>query len=1395
MPVPPIRRTCRAYEASAHPAGEPGDLVAVQRDSYRLFLQHDVEPRLRADIGLQAAFKSVFPVENYQRSASLQFVDYEVGAPAHDVEACRRRSLTYAAPLQATFRLAIWDVDPDSGRRTVSNIREQKVPLGDIPLMTPGGSFIVQGTERVVVSQVHRSPGVFFDTQREGARGRQARCSARIIPARGAWIDFEFDTKGILHVRIDRRRKLHATVLLRALGFDTEAMLRRFHPCERFFRTAGGWRKETSVDQLAQQRASVDIVGAAGEVLVKRGERFLPPRVHKLRRAGMTRTERRVNAGSADWVEIATIPVSADELVGRVSVCDLVDPASGRILVAYNEALTSGDIARLAVVGIAEVEALFIDDAAARATLRPTLLADRVEGTDEAIIELYRRVRGSDPRTFEAAQAHLEALFSDPARYDLSRVGRHKLNQKLKLKTSHEQSTLTRDDLAAIIQRLLAVRNDEVPADDIDHLGNRRVRPVGELLEAALRNGLAKMARHLKVRMDDAEVTSLVPSDLVHQKALAEAVGEFFRTSLLAQFMDQTNPLSELTHKRRLSALGTGGLTRERAGFDVRDIHRTHYGRICPIETPEGPNVGLVGALASLARVNAFGFIESPYRRVSEGRVLDEAPRYLDATEDEFCSEGKPHVIAQADAALDARGRFVGERVPARRGGEPALVRPEEITLMDVSPRQLVSVAAALIPFLEHNDANRALMGANMQRQAVPVAHPEAPLVATGMEAVVARESGALVTSRRAGVVTAVDGGRVIVQAEAAPGAELGADVDIYRLTKFRPSNQGTCIGQRPVVKPGDKVDAGDLLADGPAIHHGELALGHNVIVAFMPWGGYNFEDSILLSERILHEDLYTTIHIEDFEVSARQGIHGDEEITRDLPNVGDEALRDLDATGIVRIGASVKPGDLLVGKLTPREEGQATPEEKLLRAIFGERSLPVIDSSLRVGPGIEGTVIDVRVLTAAGVERDARALEIEAEEARDILRDRDDKLRTYGASAHRALVRLLEGKRASVSVVHPETGAILIDAGQIFTDEALRAVPPGVYERIGVDDLATEDEVWRIADEIRAKIHAIHQDCEAALERSRSPARLPPKVVKTVRVRVAVKRKLSVGDKMAGRHGNKGVVSKVLPIEDMPYLEDGTPVDVVLNPLGVPSRMNVGQILETHLGWAARGMGQRIGALLDGWGRTVSDGHEQLRDLLRRGFDGSPTALAFLKGASPPELVTFAERYRRGVPVATPVFQSVDEGEIKRALERAGYDPDGQTLLFDGRTGEPFRERVTVGVMYMLKLHHLVDDKMHARSIGKYSLITQQPLGGRANHGGQRLGEMEVWALEAYGAAYALQELFTVKSDDVEGRAAMFRAITEGRNALVAGVPESFQVLVRELQALGLDVAFERKP
>ncbi len=1368
--------------AKVPPVVEVQNLIEVQKTSYEQFLQSRVDPRERDNIGLQAVFRSVFPIQDFSNRASLQFVCFDLETSKYDVDECRERGMTYSAPLKVTVRLVVWEVDNDSGKRKVSNIKEQEVYFGEIPLMTENGTFIVNGTERVVVSQLHRSPGIFFDEQAaKTGGGNKTIFSARIIPSRGSWIDFEFDTKDILYVRIDRRRKLPATVLLRALGYSTEELLNYFYERERLCWSPEGWTKVSSTDLLFQQRVTQDLINPAdGAVICRAGKKILKNVLKNMRKAGMTRKEIQEVDGKEVEIEVGELPIAEESLLGRVAAYDIVDMETGEVVVECNEELTEENLEAIRGHGVEEFETLFIDGVIVGSFLRDTLALDRIAAPEEAVIEIYRRLRPGDPPTYDSALMHFDNLFFNPERYDLSKVGRLKINHKLQLELPLEQTTLTREDILRVVKYLIDLKNNKGQIDDIDHLGNRRVRAVGELLEGQYRIGLVRMEKAIKERMSLSEIEALMPHDLINAKPVSAVVKEFFGSSQLSQFMDQTNPLSEVTHKRRLSALGPGGLTRERAGFDVRDVHPTHYGRICPIETPEGPNIGLIASLSTYARVNGFGFIETPYRTVGKGNVTRSVEFYTALQEER-------DIVAQANVPLEPNGDFSEENVAVRRNGEFAIVPKDEVTLMDVSPNQLVSVAASLIPFLENDDANRALMGSNMQRQAVPVLRTEAPLVGTGMERVVARDSGVTTVARRAGVVESVDASRIVIKTEVDAGDDdIGADVDIYNLTKFVRSNQSTCINQKPVVRPGDTVEKDEVIADGPATSRGELALGQNLVVAFMPWGGYNFEDSILISERMVKDDYFTSIHIEEFETAARDTKLGKEEITRDIPNVGDEALTFLDDAGIVKVGAEVKQGDILVGKITPKGETQLSPEEKLLRAIFGEKAGDVKDTSLRVPPGVTGIVIGARVFAREGVEKDSRALEIERQAVQNINRDRDEAVRTLRESAMRQLARAAEGQVATTRIVDDETGEEVIAAGQILSESTLAQLSIDQFQRLVIEEEGTaiEDRLYAMLSQAREKEDNLRERFAAKVERLQKGDELSPGVIKMVKIYVAIKRKLQPGDKMCGRHGNKGVISKILPMEDMPYLDNGTPVDIVLNPLGVPSRMNVGQILETHLGWAAKGMGENIGRMLD-----KAYPLEGLRDYLLKSVASDEETREFVKTSDEDKLLEFAGKYRRGVPHATPVFAGAQEAEIKEALALAERTSNGQVILFDGRTGEPFQTDVTVGVMYMLKLHHLVDDKIHARSIGPYSLVTQQPLGGKAQFGGQRLGEMEVWAMEAYGAAYGLQEFLTVKSDDVAGRTRMYESIVKGEPILEAGLPESFNVLVKELQSLALDV------
>ena len=1335
-------------------------LIEIQKNSYDLFLQKDLAPTQRQNLGLQEVFKSVFPIKDFNETASLEFVSYALGEPKYDVEECHQRGMTYAAPLKVTVQLVLWDVDSQTGSRSIKNVKEQEVYFGEMPLMTKNGTFMVNGTERVIVSQLHRSPGVFFehDKGKTHASGKLLY-SARVIPYRGSWVDLEFDPRDILYVRIDRRRKFHATVLLRALGMTTEDLLNYYYKSDTIVFDGRKPALVFNANHLLGAKVGSDLRDPkTNDLIVKEGKKYTRPILRQMEAA-----------------KIKQVPIGWEEILGRVAAHDIVDPQTHEVLLECNHEITQEKLDLIREKGIHQIEVLFIEESAVGPYLRNTLLQDRIHKPQDAILEIYRRLRPGDPPTVESATNFFNNLFFNPDRYDLSKVGRLKLNHRLKLTVPLEQGTLRKEDILEVVRYLMELKNGNGSVDDIDHLGNRRVRAVGELVENHFRVGLVRMERAIKEKMSLQDIETLMPQELINYKPVSAALKEFFGSSQLSQFMDQTNPLSEITHKRRLSALGPGGLTRERAGFEVRDVHPTHYGRVCPIETPEGPNIGLIASLTTYARVNEFGFIETPYREVENGRVTDRI-RYLSALEEE------DHVIAQANAPIDGRGAFTADLVSSRKGGEFVMARPEEVNLMDVSPNQLVSVAASLIPFLENDDANRALMGSNMQRQAVPLLRTEAPFVGTGMEKTVARDSGVTCVARRDGVVESVDSTRIVVKADK-PSGSRDTGVDIYNLVKYQRSNQNTCINQRPIVLVDDQVKAGDVIADGPSTEMGELALGRNVLVALMPWGGYNFEDSILISERVVKEDIYTSIHIEEFECASRDTKLGPEEITRDIPNVGDEALTDLDDSGIIRIGAEVKPGDILVGKITPKGETQLSPEEKLLRAIFGEKAGEVRDTSLRVPPGVEGTVINVRIFSRKGLGKDERSKVIEDEEIIRLRKDQHDEVRILQEGALRRLKKLLVGRRLAARVAD-DARKVLLNKGQEVTEEDLEQLPMPYWREIRIDNESVEAELNRIVESTTEQVTLIKDMFEDKIDKLRGGDELPPGVIKMVKVFVAIKRKLQVGDKMAGRHGNKGVISRILPEEDMPYLEDGTPVDVVLNPLGVPSRMNVGQILEAHLGWAARSLGQQIDELV----RTYRQDGDGLRRRLKE-YLNTKEANDLVDGAKEADVVKLAEKYRDGVHIASPVFDGAAEEEIFNLLRKAGLPVTGQVTLYDGRNGQPFDGKVTVGVMYIMKLHHLVDDKIHARSTGPYSLVTQQPLGGKAQFGGQRLGEMEVWALEAYGAAYTLQEMLTVKSDDVVGRTRMYEAIVKGDNLLEPGLPESFNVMVKELQSLGLDV------
>ena len=1335
-------------------------LIEIQKNSYDQFLQREVAPAQRQNFGLQEVFKSVFPIKDFNETASLEFVSYALGEPKYDVEECHQRGMTFAAPLKVTVQLVLWDVDAQTGARSIKNVKEQEVYFGEIPLMTKNGTFMVNGTERVIVSQLHRSPGVFFehDKGKTHASGKLLY-SARVIPYRGSWVDLEFDPRDILYVRIDRRRKFHATVLLRALGMTTEDLLNYYYRSDTIVFDGRKPALLFNPQHLLGAKVGSDVRDPkTNDLIVKEGKKFTRPVLRQM-----------------ESVRIKHVPIGWEEIVGRVAAHDIVDPQAKEVLVECNHEITQEKLELIRERGIHQIEVLFIDESNVGPYLRNTLLQDKIRSPQDAIIEIYRRLRPGDPPTVESATNFFNNLFFNPDRYDLSKVGRLKLNHRLRLNVPLEQGTLRKEDILEVVRYLMELKNGNGSVDDIDHLGNRRVRAVGELVENHFRVGLVRMERAIKEKMSLQDIETLMPQELINYKPVSAALKEFFGSSQLSQFMDQTNPLSEITHKRRLSALGPGGLTRERAGFEVRDVHPTHYGRVCPIETPEGPNIGLIASLTTYARVNEFGFIETPYREVENGRVTDRI-RYLSALEEE------DHVIAQANAPIDGRGVFTADLISARKGGEFVMARPEEVNFMDVSPNQLVSVAASLIPFLENDDANRALMGSNMQRQAVPLLRTEAPFVGTGMEKTVARDSGVTIVARRDGVVENVDSTRIVVKADKPSGAR-DTGVDIYNLIKYQRSNQNTCVNQRPIIVVGDQVKAGDVIADGPSTEMGELALGRNVVVALMPWGGYNFEDSILISERVVKEDIYTSIHIEEFECVSRDTKLGPEEITRDIPNVGDEALTNLDESGIIRIGAEVKPGDILVGKITPKGETQLSPEEKLLRAIFGEKAGEVRDTSLRVPPGVEGTIINVRIFSRKGLGKDERSKAIEDEEITRLRKDQHDEVRILQEGALKRLKKLLAGRRLAVRL-SDDGRKILLNKGKELTEDDLDQLPMSYWGDIRVDNESVEGELNRIVESTTEQVSLIKDLFEDKIDKLRGGDELPPGVIKMVKVFVAIKRKLQVGDKMAGRHGNKGVISRILPEEDMPYLEDGTPVDVVLNPLGVPSRMNVGQILEAHLGWAARSLGQQIDELLRGHRDEVDGLRRRLKEYLN-----TKEASELIEGAKEADVFKLAEKYRGGVHLASPVFDGAAEEETFNLLRKAGLPVTGQVTLCDGRTGEPFDGKVTVGVMYIMKLHHLVDDKIHARSTGPYSLVTQQPLGGKAQFGGQRLGEMEVWALEAYGAAYTLQEMLTVKSDDVIGRTRMYEAIVKGDNLLEPGLPESFNVMVKELQSLCLDV------
>jgi DNA-directed RNA polymerase subunit beta len=1353
------RRRVRKFFGKIPEVAEMPNLIEVQKASYDQFLMVDEPEGGRGDEGLQAVFKSVFPISDFSGAATLDFVSYEFEAPKFDVEECRQRDLTYAAPLKVTLRLIVFDIDEDTGAKSIKDIKEQNVYMGDMPLMTDNGTFIVNGTERVIVSQMHRSPGVFFDHDKGKSHSSgKLLFAARVIPYRGSWLDIEFDAKDIVHARIDRRRKIPSTSLLMALGMDAEEILSTFYTSSNYVRDGENWRIPFNPEGLKGSKAVTDMIDAdTGEVVVEAGKK-LNPRVLKL-------------LGEKG---LKAIKATDEDLYGTYLAADIVNPATGEVYLEAGDELDEKTLPVLQEAGYDEVPILDIDHVNVGGYIRATLAADKNESRQDALFDIYRVMRPGEPPTMESAEAMFQSLFFDPERYDLSAVGRVKMNMRLDLDVEDTVRVLRKEDIVEVVKTLVALRDGKGEIDDIDNLGNRRVRSVGELMENQYRLGLLRMERAIKERMSSIEIDTVMPQDLINAKPAAAAVREFFGSSQLSQFMDQVNPLSEITHKRRLSALGPGGLTRERAGFEVRDVHPTHYGRICPIETPEGPNIGLINSLATFARVNKYGFIESPYRRVKEGKVTDEVI-YLSAMEQ------AKYRAAQANAEIDENGMLTAEFVVCRHAGEVEMAPRDQIDLMDVSPKQIVSVAAALIPFLENDDANRALMGSNMQRQAVPLLRAEAPYVGTGMEPIVARDSGAAIAARRGGVVDQVDATRIVIRAtEDITASKSG--VDIYRLQKFQRSNQNTCVNQRPLVTVGDRIEKGDIIADGPSTELGDLALGRNVLVAFMPWNGYNYEDSILLSERIVSDDVFTSIHIDEFEVMARDTKLGPEEITRDIPNVSEEALRNLDEAGIVYIGAEVQPGDILVGKITPKGESPMTPEEKLLRAIFGEKASDVRDTSMRMPPGTYGTVVEVRVFNRHGVEKDERAMAIEREEIERLAKDRDDEQAILDRNVYGRLSDMLAGRTA---IAGPKG----FKKGTELNADVLGEYPRSQWWTFAVEDEKLQGEIEALRGQYDDSKKLLEQRFMDKVEKVQRGDELPPGVMKMVKVFVAVKRKIQPGDKMAGRHGNKGVVSRILPCEDMPFLEDGTHADIVLNPLGVPSRMNVGQILETHLGWACAGMGKKIGALLEAYqdNGDIKPLRKTIDDVYGTGPKGDP-----MDKYDDESVVRLAEQATRGVSIATPVFDGAVEHDINVMLEQAGLKVSGQSTLFDGRTGEEFDRQVTVGYIYMLKLNHLVDDKIHARSIGPYSLVTQQPLGGKAQFGGQRFGEMEVWALEAYGAAYTLQEMLTVKSDDVAGRTKVYEAIVRGDDTFEAGIPESFNVLVKEMRSLGLNVELE---
>ena len=1342
----------------------PG-LMKLQLDSYNNFLQRDIASARRNNQGLQAVFSSVFPIYDFNKTVSLEFVSYVLEEPKYSEKECRERGLSYESSLKVTVRLVFYDVVPDdkgNEQRTVSSVKEQEVYLGNIPLMTEAGSFIYNGTERVIVSQLHRSPGIVFE--HDGGKKHSSKkllYSARIIPARGSWLDFEFDHKSVLFARIDRKRKLHATIILKAMGYSTQDILKMFYHHEVVrFGPQGHFERVLDFQWLQGVRVGSDILDDKGKVLVKKGKKFTPMAIKNMQET-----------------KLKSLSATLDDILGKVLAEDIFEKKTGEVIALANEELTEGKIQELMASGINEVKILYIDNVNFGGQIRNTLLLDKTSDTEQALVKIFERLRPGEPPTAEAANSLFESLFFDSNRYNLSSVGRMKINYKFGADIPVDHTVLSKEDINMTIRYLVDLDNGKGTVDDIDHLGNRRVRSVGELLENQMRVGLVRMERAVRERMSIQEVDTMMPHDLVNQKPVAASVKEFFGSSQLSQFMDQTNPLSEVTHKRRLSALGPGGLTRERAGFEVRDVHATHYGRMCPVETPEGPNIGLITSLATYARVSKYGFIETPYRVVGDSGKITEKIGYFSAFEE----EGK--VIAQALRSQSRAEKLKGELLPARRKGELALVSSNEVDLMDVSPSQMISIATSLIPFLEHDDANRALMGSNMMRQAVPLVRADSPIVGTGVEPIVAKDSGAILFAKHSGKVIFVDSNRIVIQRDRFKEDESG--VDFYKLIKYQRTNQNTCNNQKALVKEGDRVEAGDVIADGPATHLGDLAVGQNVLVAFMPWGGYNYEDSVLINEGLLHRDVFTSIHIESFECEARDTKLGKEEITCDIPNVSEEALKDLDDSGIIRVGAIIKQGDVLVGKITPKGETQLSPEEKLLKAIFGDKAGDVKDTSLRAPSSVSGTVIDAKVYTREGAELDSRSKRIIEHETALIRRDEQIEIRAIQSSSIKKIAQMLKGAK-NTDVLLSEDGMMeILPKGTELTETVLKTIP---FELLGYLPLevSLEEKLSEYFADVRNRINRVRARANEEISKLHRGDELLPGVIKKVVIYVAIKRKLQPGDKMAGRHGNKGVISNVLPMENMPYLANGEAVDIVLNPLGVPSRMNIGQLLELHLGWAGQQLGEKIKSMLDEQAEIY-----QIKDLLYNIYK-TDAVKEWLKKASDKHIVSVAQQLSTGVRFSTPVFDGCNEEHIEEMLKLADLDIDGKTTLFDGITGEAFAEKVTVGSMYMLKLHHLVDEKIHARSTGPYSLVTQQPLGGKAQLGGQRLGEMEVWALEAYGAAYTLQEFLTVKSDDVVGRTRMYESIVKGEKILEPGLPESFNVLVRELQALALDIRLE---